>query len=569
MAPPARLGGRWLALAAAALLLAGLARAQSPQPTTWKCRMAPKAAHSGCGLPYELSNFQNSKDLACDKAVKVGRPQSLEDLKARRTGGGWHALVTMFPRVKAVGGGDSWWKEQFCAGNDSNSINIVMTELTPTLNQILQPVDPSYWVNRTIPADFPIQARIFRPGGAQRGAPPLPRAPAAPLSQRPSAPHPHTHTHRVQVDEDAEEVTVAGGVPQRVLLDYLAEYKYWKQPSGWSLQEPSFFDFAKQIKSVQDEYTAAKTKGDVDGMRQALFQVDETQTFWWFPNQQMWRTDYEYSDKEPLGVLLNIDTEMLEPQVSKFDGPADSAVFQQASKGSVPANRGLVRPGAARRVCVCGTFETRKAYMSMTEGGASLFTVSAPYDQLEVGAEIYGEQRLWDGFRTPALIRFTPGEDFYLSNANGRPTMWINLEDYITRSNGGRRNDKWYKVIQLFRDRCQARLHWGKYGWNAFSKCFDGSKEYPDTWCDFGCAVQELDPTGKASAGLQKAGGRGGGGRPERPEAWPPPFASISDVWQWQATRGGQSVPFASCCSPVGFNKASCTCAPRADGCKP
>ena len=32
------------------------------------------------------------------------------------------------------------------------------------------------------------------------------------------------------------------------------------------------------------------------------------------------------------------------------------------------------------------------------------------------------------------------------------------------------------------RDRCNAHLHWGKYGWDYFAKCFDGSKEYPDSW---------------------------------------------------------------------------------------
>jgi hypothetical protein len=34
-----------------------------------------------------------------------------------------------YGRVKAVGVGHSWWKEQFCAGNATNAINIVTTEL--------------------------------------------------------------------------------------------------------------------------------------------------------------------------------------------------------------------------------------------------------------------------------------------------------------------------------------------------------------------------------------------------------------------------------------------------------
>ena len=34
-----------------------------------------------------------------------------------------------YDKVKAVGVGHSWWKEQFCAGAGSKAINIVTTEL--------------------------------------------------------------------------------------------------------------------------------------------------------------------------------------------------------------------------------------------------------------------------------------------------------------------------------------------------------------------------------------------------------------------------------------------------------
>lgn len=100
-------------------------------------------------------------------------------------------------------------------------------------------------------------------------------------------------------------------------------------------------------------------------------------------------------------------------------------------------------------------------------------------------------------------------------------------------------NDKWTKVVQLFLQRCNARLHWGKFGLGMESAdefgCFDGAKAYPKTWCHFGCAVNELDPAGK--------------------------FASESTVWRWVASRGGQPADFASCCSPDGFKYSECTCA--------
>lgn len=85
--------------------------------------MAPGTSHDGCGLPTELSNFQGFYD--CDKRVKVGRPNSVSEAQA---------LVQMFSRVKASGVGHSWWKEQFCAGNDDKSINLVMTEIKPVVD---------------------------------------------------------------------------------------------------------------------------------------------------------------------------------------------------------------------------------------------------------------------------------------------------------------------------------------------------------------------------------------------------------------------------------------------------
>ena len=43
-------------------------------------------------------------------------------------------------------------------------------------------------------------------------------------------------------------------------------------------------------------------------------------------------------------------------------------------------------------------------------------------------------------------------------------------------------------------------MHWGKAGWlvsQGFNVCFDGQAQFGDNWCNFGCAVQTLDPTGK------------------------------------------------------------------------
>ena len=60
---------------------------------------------------------------ACDKAVQVGRPSTKEQLLD---------LIKAFPKVRGVGVGHSWVKEFFCAGNTTESIDIVLTELTDT-----------------------------------------------------------------------------------------------------------------------------------------------------------------------------------------------------------------------------------------------------------------------------------------------------------------------------------------------------------------------------------------------------------------------------------------------------
>ena len=58
--------------------------------------------------------------------MKVGKPSTLEDLLR---------LVQEHDHVKGCGIGHSWWQQQFCAGNDSRAVNIVLTELDQTKQQ--------------------------------------------------------------------------------------------------------------------------------------------------------------------------------------------------------------------------------------------------------------------------------------------------------------------------------------------------------------------------------------------------------------------------------------------------
>ena len=58
------------------------------------------------------------------------------------------------------------------------------------------------------------------------------------------------------------------------------------------------------------------------------------------------------------------------------------------------------------------------------------------------------------------------------------------------------------KLIAFVNETCSPRLHWAKAGWPRYLSCFDGSVAYPQTWCDFGCAVQVVPRCQRAHDGV-------------------------------------------------------------------
>lgn len=403
------------------------------------------------------------------------------------------------------------------------------------LCSIMNPVDPAQWKNSAPPSGFPIM-----------------------------------------VDEDKATVTVAAGIPQRLLLDYLSSYTYWKEKSGWTLpafswfidqtiggavatgthgssmrwgslssqvrglkvllangtmleinnpeenlhlwralgvsigrlgiiteltmrikpQQPvqrklqnlNFQEFANQVKGTQDAYNAAVASGNDNAIKAALFQVDETQALWHYALNEIWRTDFQYFNHTPSGIVLNIN--QANPEIVAMDGPPQipaGDVFAQAKHQPVPPNPRITSNPqywanffalSLRGQFTPGTYEASKSYLSMTDFGTKNIAGFAPYNQLEVAvplqkagdcllminSEMYGSKRLWEGFRTPALIRFVTEEDFYLSPTHGGPRMYVNMEDYLSLSTG-QPNQQFNEIVKLFLDKCDARLHWGKYGW--------------------------------------------------------------------------------------------------------
>lgn len=61
-----------------------------------------------------------------------------------------------------------------------------------------------------------------------------------------------------------------------------------------------------------------------------MSQVDETQSFWFVPTSSMWRMDFEYRNKEPLAVMLNIDPSL-----------GQEPLVQVGGEGRIPRREGL------------------------------------------------------------------------------------------------------------------------------------------------------------------------------------------------------------------------------------
>ncbi|WIA21698.1 hypothetical protein OEZ85_000865 [Tetradesmus obliquus] len=577
--------------------------------------MDPSAQHSFCGLPYELSNFQGH--FKCEPSVIVGRPSDRQQLAN---------LVKAYPKVKAVGVGHSWWRQNFCSGVNSSAINIVTTELAETLP-------------------------------ASQGKP----------------------ERTISVDEEAMTATVAAGVTQRTLLRFLDNYRTAKSPDGYTLAAFSWFidqtiagavatathgssfkhaslshqlrgltlmdasgsirsitpssdphlwraasvsagrlgiildvtisivkntavrrskedisteEFVTSLQRLQEDYKAAAgpavaassgaanqdggnaTAAAAGGLGsisplasyavwQAVKSFDEVQLFWFIPSRMLWRVTFErltdgLSDEEAAKVMA-------------ADGPSNGlpeGAHAQMKVNAVGTGIGIdVAPtywSDQYRLylsinVVPGVYPARESYVSISEMENKLYAAWNSYDQYEVAVplskagdclgavtkELYGPAQRWRGFRSPALVRFIRAEHSYLSPAVGEAVMYVNIEDHLSYINGNT-NEDFQAVLRVFRSPVcgPARLHWGKAGWPQHAQCFDGAAEYPKTWCDFGCAVHQLDPTGKFSAEADR------------------------DIWQWSATDSstGQRVADAgSCCSSSGFDHARCKCASRTD----
>lgn len=167
------------------------------------------------------------------------------------------------------------------------------------------------------------------------------------------------------------------------------------------------------------------------------------------------------------------------------------------------------------------------------------YEVSVPIDKMADCIEgviaLLKSQAPNTGLRDIVGFRVVGKETGLLSASNDKPRLWIEFQDYVYYNQRVRQSNVPFKELMAYlvtSPECSpARLHWGKAGWPD-PGCWNGAEVYPDTWCDFGCAVLDLDPAGKF-------------------------VSDFLGVWYW----GGAHLH--KCCNADGYDKSrdGCDCA--------
>lgn len=525
--------------------------------------------------PDDNCNWQN--EYCCNQQTLIARPRNVQDIQS---------VVTQYNYVEPNGVGHSWNDKQFCANlspsNDSlKSVNIALAAMEDKeirVDEKSMTVTVGAWVKIRYLLDY--LASYGTNGGYS-----LPTFPWFIDQTVGGAVATGTHGSSIEYgslsSEDVLlelELILANGTRSSLSsmkypflmkaarvsvgrLGIITSLKFRILPQKIyqrTTESISHAQLATDLLKAQREYLLTSKVAP-------SFQ-EGTQYLWSIPSQEVlritirerdppafsaaWKSDASNYDSEP-------SQKNTEEIVSNWNPPRPNRSFWAVG----PLPRWLVRlfSSAVQNVLRNGplqsgeNFATRDAIVSQSKelinsrvffGGFSF--QDAVFDQYEVGIpfatagscltgliDLLEEDEQRYAFRTPALIRIVRQEDALLSISSNSHVVYINLEDYVSFNQRPReRNQGFLAAIHYLRnsDRCMgSRIHWGKAGWPE-EGCWDGSREYPESWCDFGCAVHELDPNGK--------------------------FSSSSTIWNWEGAN------LHRCCTANGFKHGdnACTC---------
>lgn len=124
------------------------------------------------------------------------------------------------------------------------------------------------------------------------------------------------------------------------------------------------------MKRAQSAYRKAKASGGASLINKALRPLDETQAFWFVPTSDIWLVDYQtVGNQEEISGFA--------PVVRSFSVRDEVAVHDQREKPRVNPNILLRRASplfsnnlksSMRSRVANGVYDTRKAYLTMSEG---------------------------------------------------------------------------------------------------------------------------------------------------------------------------------------------------------
>ena len=145
---------------------------------------------------------------------------------------------------------------------------------------------------------------------------------------------------------------------------------------------------------------------------------------------------------------------------------------------------------------------TSHAYLAMTENQLDR-NDNYPFDQSELAIPLTHAGECLRGFiesmtekrrkywRSPVLIRFLNAESALLSPAHNQPSMYVNMENY-KRSEGGKESFRDAIRYLTSNEKCDGRLHFGKFGWD--DESYSLYDKYGDAYCKFLCVKDAYDP---------------------------------------------------------------------------
>eukprot|EP00963_Diacronema_lutheri_P002356 scaffold155_cov347-Pavlova_lutheri.AAC.35 len=515
--------------------------------------------------PENLCNWQN--EHCCETEVLTASPKSVEDIQA---------LVEEYDSIQGSGLGMSWNQPFFCPEVNQNAVGIT----TSTVEHQYIDIDEE---NLEVRVSAGVKTRDFIDYLASQGETGYALPTISWFIDQSIGGAVATGTHgssmeygSLSSEEVLKEITMVLSNGTLVTLSsetdpflmkaarvsvgrlgIITSLKFKIKPQRAitrTTKRIGMSDFAGKMLQAQEEYLET-------GETPELFK-DAGQWLIYPAIQQVLEITFEdEGEGSPIPTDYSPETgpvsasESGEPiPVDSWEEPSPFRPVMFAGPLSEPLVRSMANTGRnymSRVALPNGTFPTRDAIITFPEEIYEASYIFGPtpyketvYDQYEVGIPIEtagdclaglvdlmedGEERY--AFRTPCIVRPVSQEEGLLSISNDHPVVYINIEDYVFYNQRDReRNQGFYSVMRYLRgdEKCKgSRMHWGKAGWPD-EGCWDGSKEYPDTWCDFGCAVRMLDPNGK--------------------------FHSSSDVWDWEGSDLDR------CCSESGYNHDDETC---------